>query len=78
MTLRIISAQEVLFEGSAKAVTLPGYAGSFTVLRNHAPLIAVLTPGRVRYLDDQDHEQHLEIKGGLVDVENNKVDVCVY
>lgn len=78
MTLRIISAQEVLFEGMAKAVTLPGYAGCFTVLRNHAPLIAVLTPGRVRYLDEQDQEQHLEIKGGLVDVENNKVDVCVY
>ncbi len=78
MTLRIISAQEVLFEGTAKAVTLPGYAGSFTVLRNHAPLIAVLVPGKVRYLDDNDQENNLMIKGGLADVENNKVDVCVY
>ncbi len=78
MTLRIISAQEVLFEGTAKAVTLPGYAGSFTVLRNHAPLIAVLVPGKVRYLDDNDQENSLMIKGGLADVENNKVDVCVY
>lgn len=78
MTLRIISAQEVLFEGTAKAVTLPGYAGSFTVLRNHAPLIAVLVPGKVRYLDDNDQENNLMIRGGLADVENNKVDVCVY
>lgn len=78
MTLRIISAQEVLFEGTAKAVTLPGYAGSFTVLRNHAPLIAVLTKGNVRYLDENDRENNLEIKGGLVDVENNEVAVCVY
>ena len=78
MTLRIISAQEVLFEGSVKTVTLPGSAGSFTVLRNHAPLIAVLTPGRVRYLGDMEQESHIDIKGGLVDVENNKIDVCVY
>lgn len=78
MTLRIISAQEILFEGSAKAVTLPGYAGSFTVLRNHAPLIAVLVKGNVRYIDDNDQEKHLQIKGGLVDVENNEVAVCVY
>lgn len=78
MTLRIISAQEVLFEGTAKAVTLPGFAGSFTVLQNHAPLIAVLVPGKVRYLDENEREEHVMIKGGLVDVENNKVDVCVY
>lgn len=78
MTLRIISAQEVLFEGKAKAVTLPGYAGSFTVLRNHAPLIAVLVNGSVRYIDENDQEQHLSIKGGLADVENNEIAVCVY
>lgn len=78
MTLRIISAQEILFKGTAKAVTLPGIEGSFTVLRNHAPLIAVLTPGKVRYIDEKEQEDFINIKGGLVDVENNEVAVCVY
>lgn len=78
MTLKIISAQEILFEGEASAVTLPGVLGKFTVLRNHAPLISVLTAGRVRYLDGSDAEHEIDIKGGLADVDNNVISVCVY
>ncbi len=78
MTLKIISAQEILFEGEASAVTLPGKMGKFTVLKNHAPLISVLVAGEVRYLADQGGEHKVAIKGGLADVDNNVVSVCVY
>lgn len=78
MTLKIISAQEVLFEGEASAVTLPGLVGRFTVLKNHAPLISVLVKGIVRYVDEAQQEHTIEIKGGLADVDNNVVSVCVY
>lgn len=78
MTLKIISAQEVLFEGKASAVTLPGLVGRFTVLKNHAPLISVLVKGIVRYVDEAQQEHIIEIKGGLADVDNNVVSVCVY
>jgi F-type H+-transporting ATPase subunit epsilon len=78
MTLKIISAQEVLFEGEASAVTLPGLVGRFTVLKNHAPLISVLVKGNVRYVDEAQQEHTIEIKGGLADVDNNVVSVCVY
>jgi F-type H+-transporting ATPase subunit epsilon len=78
MTLKIISAQEVLFEGEASAVTLPGLVGRFTVLKNHAPLISVLVKGNVRYIDEAQQEHTIEIKGGLADVDNNVVSVCVY
>lgn len=77
MTLKIISAQEILFEGDASVVTLPGVNGKFSVLPRHAPLIAVLAEGQVRYVDGQT-EKHIEVKGGLVDVENDVVSVCVY
>ncbi len=49
MTLKIISAEDILFEGEVSAVHLPGTQGAFTVLRNHASLISTLTPGRVEY-----------------------------
>lgn len=78
MTLKIISAHDVLFEGPAELVTLPGAMGKFTVLRNHAPLISVLTQGYVRYKNDAGEEKEIEIKGGLADVDNNTVSVCVY
>lgn len=77
MTLKIISAHDTLFTGEASVVTLPGVNGKFTVLPRHAPLIAVLTQGQVRYVDGQ-QENYIEVKGGLVDVENDVVSVCVY
>lgn len=78
MTLELISSHEVLFKGEAESVTLPGVLGSFTVLKNHAPLISVLQAGNVRYRTLEGEEKSVEIKGGLVDVDNNVIAVCVY
>ncbi len=77
MTLKIISAEDILFEGEVTAVHLPGANGEFTVLRNHAAIISTLTPGKVRY-DAPDGEGVIEIDGGLADVQDNVVSVCIY
>lgn len=78
MTLEIISPSEILFKGDADMVTLPGQLGSFTVLKNHASLISVLKTGSVLYRTPSGEEVSVDIKGGLVDVDNNVVSVCVY
>ncbi|MDE6094621.1 MAG: F0F1 ATP synthase subunit epsilon [Muribaculaceae bacterium] len=78
MTLEIISPSEILFKGDAEAVTLPGVMGSFTVLKNHASLISVLKSGSIIYKSKGGEEISVDIKGGLVDVDNNVVSVCVY
>ena len=78
MTLKIISAEDVLFEGQATAVHLPGAMGAFTVLPGHASLISTLTPGRVRYTTPDGADESVEIKGGVADVDNNIVSVCIY
>lgn len=78
MKLEIISAEKILFEGEASMVTLPGEMGSFTVLQNHASLISVLVKGKIVYRDDSDTENEIEVEGGVVDVDNNIVSVCVY
>ena len=77
MTLEIISAHEVMFKGEADSVTLPGELGQFTVLRNHAPIISVLVEGKVSYRTSDGSEKDLS-KGGIADVENNVVSVCIY
>lgn len=77
MTLKIISAEDILFQGEVDSVTLPGAMGSFTVLRNHASLISTLTSGLVTYNEDG-IENSVEIGGGLVDVDSNVVSVCIY
>lgn len=78
MTLEIISAHEVTFSGEVTSVTMPGLLGSFTVLNNHAPLISVLTKGLIKYADVAGELHDFEIAGGLADVNDNKISVCVY
>lgn len=77
MKLEIISPSEIMFSGEVEAVTLPGVAGKFTVLKNHASLISVLKPGEVKY-SNGGLETRVEIKGGLADIDMNKISVCVY
>ncbi|MDE6490589.1 MAG: F0F1 ATP synthase subunit epsilon [Muribaculaceae bacterium] len=78
MILKIISAEDILFEGEVSAVTFPGASGSFTVLRNHASLISTLTPGTIVYRKADGQEESLPTQGGIADVDNNVVSVCVY
>jgi F-type H+-transporting ATPase subunit epsilon len=77
MTLKIISATEILFEGEVEMVTLPGEKGRFTVLNNHASLISTLVAGDIIYRHDSE-QSTTHIDGGIADVDNNLVSVCVY
>lgn len=78
MKLTIISSHSVLYTGEADSITFPGVKGSFTVLKNHAPIISVLVPGKVVCKLSDGETKEIEVKGGLVDVADNKIAVCVY
>lgn len=79
MTLKVISAEKVIFDEAVSLVTLPGAAGLFTVLENHASLVSVLTRGNLEYQESEGAErQTMEIAGGIVDVDSNIVSVCIY
>lgn len=77
INLQINSPEATLVNCMAEKVELPGVLGRFTVLRDHAPLITALVAGRVRYVLEDGSEKELEIKSGFVEVEKNKVSVCV-
>lgn len=78
MTLKIISAEEILFEGEVTAVTLPGAMGSFTVLKNHAALVSTLVAGDIAYTAPDGTRDSRPIDGGIADIDNNVVSVCLY
>ena len=77
MTLEIISPSEIVFKGEVDLVNLPGALGSFTVLKNHASLISELKKGTLVY-HHGGGETSVEIKGGIADIDNNIISVCVY
>lgn len=72
MTVEILSPEASIFEGEATYVSLPGADGSLGILNNHAPMITTLQKGKVLVRNDKD-EKTFEVKGGTVEVLNNKV-----
>lgn len=71
-----MSPERVLFNGEVGKVTLPGADGSFMVLNNHAPLVSTLMPGEIVYAA-VNAEQRMTIEGGVVEVRNNEVIICL-
>ena len=73
MNLEIVKPDDNLFSGDdVKSVHLPGSDGSFELLDNHAPLIATLKEGSIKVTTASNTET-FEVKGGVVEVNNNKV-----
>lgn len=78
MILKIISSEDIVFEGEVVMVTLPGTQGSFEVLKNHASLVSTLSDGTITYRTPDGESNTLPVSGGLVDVDKNVVSVCLY
>ena len=73
MNLEIITPEKKLFSGEIKLVRIPGTAGSFEIMPNHAPLISTLEKGEIKVISTNDKEEHFEIGGGVIEVRGNKV-----
>ena len=76
IALHILSPEGTLVKADVSLVTLPGIVGSFTVLKDHAPLITALSAGNIRYIKADGKEHFLAIKEGFVRVQDNEVKVC--
>lgn len=76
LALTIVSPEKTLFDGNVKSVQVPGVLGRFEILENHAPIISSLKPGVIVY-NTGSETNSLSIKSGFVEVEKNKVMICV-
>ena len=75
ITLKIITPLGCAVEAEVEKVFLPGGAGAFEVLANHAPLVSTLTAGKVKYGIGSDLQEYV-VTGGFVKVDKNTVVVC--
>ncbi|MEI7596335.1 MAG: ATP synthase F1 subunit epsilon [Bacteroidota bacterium] len=73
MYLEIITPDIKLFEGDVSLVQLPGIDGSFELLNNHAPLVSALTKGKIKLVNAEKNTVYIDIKGGVIEVNNNKI-----
>ncbi|MDN3584337.1 ATP synthase F1 subunit epsilon [Mucilaginibacter flavus] len=76
MTLEILTPDKKIYEGEASSVTVPGTLGLFEILNHHAPIISTLQDGKLTVRGgNAGKEEVFLIKGGVVEVLNNKVTV---
>lgn len=68
LDVTILTPQEVLFQGRAARVILPGEMGTFEVGQFHRPLVSRLLPGLL-IVDDKS----VPIRRGVVKVERDRV-----
>lgn len=75
MKVEIITPDSVIFTGeNVQLIQLPGIDGSFEVLNNHAPLISVLTHGKIKLVNKGEKDEFFfDIKGGVIEVLNNRI-----
>tara|TARA_X000000368_G_scaffold187796_1_gene148122 strand:- start:4647 stop:4925 length:279 start_codon:yes stop_codon:yes gene_type:complete len=87
MYLEIISPEAKLFEGEISSIILPGSAGSFQLLNNHAPIVSTLTSGTVKifgkikllkdhsdkFIVESDEVTLFKISSGTIEMNDNKV-----
>ena len=74
MKLTIITPDKPVFEGNVTSVTVPGSAGSFEILENHAPIVSSLEEGKV-IIRTGKSEEVIRIIGGVVEVIHNQITV---
>lgn len=76
LQLNIISAEKKIFSGAVSSVVIPGISGSFGVYPDHAPLISPLQQGVISYTING-QENTLDVQGGIAEVNDGVVTICV-
>jgi len=75
MILEVITPEKSVYKGEIVLVQLPGAMGSFEIMYNHAPIIAILEKGRLKVIDEERNKFYIDIESGVVEVKNNHITV---
>jgi F-type H+-transporting ATPase subunit epsilon len=88
MFLEIVTPEAVIFSSDVTSVAVPGLNGEFQILNNHAPIVSVLTSGKVRvdaknasidekfqdsFKKENDGKLSFTINSGTLEMKDNKV-----
>ena len=87
MYLEIVTPEATLFKGEVTSVAVPGVDGEFQMLNDHAPIVSILGPGKVKIYGDMKiakefagrfskgdkGETILPINSGTIEMNDNKV-----
>jgi len=88
MFLEIVSPEAVLFSSEITSVAVPGINGEFQLLNNHAPIVSLLSAGKIkidvsnasiedkfqeRFVKIEDGRLGFDINSGTLEMKDNKI-----
>ncbi len=77
MQLDILTPEKKIYEGEVYGIYLPGVQGYFEILDKHAPMVAALGEGEMKILKDKSTHELYTIRGGFLEMNNNKAVVLI-
>lgn len=87
MNIKILTPEYVVFEGEVNSVLVPGKAGEFHIMKNHAAIVSSLVTGKVKLYTNTINENYAKfftkenekesvfsypIKSGVIEFNNEK------
>ena len=73
--VEIVTPEQILFKNEVQFLVVPELNGELGVLKNHAPMIAALDMGVLRYTDPEGKVKKIALSGGFMEVIYNEVRV---
>ena len=73
--LVVMDPHGTVWEGKVVSLTVPAHGGSMGILAHHAPLVAELRGGTVRFQTETGQTHEVDILGGVLRVGGNSAAV---
>jgi F-type H+-transporting ATPase subunit epsilon len=75
IALRILTPAGAVLEDEATSAIAPGEPGYLGILRNHAPLVTTLKPGKLTWRRPTGETRTLLVGSGLLEVVKNRLTI---
>ena len=69
--LEIVTPEDILFKDEIQFLVAPGAEGELGVLKSHAPIVASLKIGVLKYKDPSGTSKKMALSGGFLEVIDN-------
>ena len=75
MRLRVVTPEQVVFDGTARSLVAPAWDGWVGILPGHAPFLTLMGEGPLTVEPASGSRREFAIAGGVMKVESNEVTV---
>ena len=75
MRLRVVTPEQVIYDGAARSLVAPAWDGWVGILPGHAPFLTLMGEGPLTVEPESGTRQSFTVTGGVMKVEDNQVTV---